>query len=74
MHAMQLKLRGYVRITISFISQKLRQILIFWTFSAKCSIFAYILQKIGHFELGNEIMMLLWRHIRDAGTYFDKYG
>ena len=53
--AMQLKLTEYVRITISHLYKpKTCEIWIFRTFIAKFPIFAYILLKIGYFELGDD--------------------
>ena len=55
LHAMQLQLTAYVKITIFlFIGQKPGEISIFRTFIANSPIFAYILQKSGYFELGDD--------------------
>ena len=56
-----------------FISQKPGEILIFGTFLAKLSIFAYILLKIGYFELGDDSDVMR-RHGWDVCTYFGMFG
>ena len=56
-----------------FISQKRGEILIFRTFLAKFSIFAFISLKIGYFELGNDYEVTVTSYL-GFGMYVGMYG